>query len=377
MLKIYRVGGAVRDRLLGLPIQDHDFVVVGATVEEMLAQDFLPVGKDFPVFLHPHTHEEYALARTERKSGRGYRGFQVDASNHVTLEEDLARRDLTINAMAEDEAGNIIDPFHGQKDLGLGILRHVSPAFIEDPVRILRVGRFAARLGFSVAKETMTLMQEMVAAGEVEHLVPERVWQEISRGLMERHPANMFELLMDVGALKPILPELEAVLSSQRLQTLNAMAQKEESLTRRFGVLAFPLTREALNGLNQRLRLPQHMWQLVYRLEVEKAFLLHIDQLETADLLTLLLRCDVIRRPARFEDMLNILSWCEPSWKDQGHADFLRKAAIAVQEVDGSKVARQCQDKHDIPAALEKAREVALLEVKAKYQWMPRTSRGT
>jgi tRNA nucleotidyltransferase (CCA-adding enzyme) len=198
-VKAYVVGGAVRDELLGLPLQDKDYVVVGATPEEMVQQGFKPVGKDFPVFLHPETHEEYALARTERKSGRGYKGFTVHAAADVTLEDDLRRRDLTINAMAKAEDGSLIDPFHGRKDLEAGVLRHVSEAFAEDPVRILRVARFAARFGFRVADETLELMKNMVASGEADYLVPERVWQEFSRGLAEPRPELMFEVLDRCG----------------------------------------------------------------------------------------------------------------------------------------------------------------------------------
>jgi tRNA nucleotidyltransferase (CCA-adding enzyme) len=210
-MKIYAVGGAVRDRLLGREVADQDYVVVGATPEQMEQLGYRPVGKDFPVFLHPQTHEEYALARTERKTARGYKGFDVYAAPEVTLEQDLARRDLTINAIARDEQGNIIDPFHGVADLKAGILRHVSPAFIEDPVRVLRVARFAARFGFSVAPETLELMREMVRNGEVDHLVAERAWQEISRGLMEATPSRMFMTLRECGALARILPEVDAL----------------------------------------------------------------------------------------------------------------------------------------------------------------------
>lgn len=213
-MKIYLVGGAVRDKLLGLEPQDRDWVVVGATPEEMLAKGFKPVGKDFPVFLHPETGEEYALARTERKTGPGYHGFEFHASPEVTLEEDLKRRDLTINAMAEDTEGNLIDPFGGREDLNLGRLRHVSPAFAEDPVRILRVGRYAARYGkwgFRVAHATNKLMRQMVENGEVDALVPERVWQELVRALGEESPARFFEVLRGCGALGRIFPELEAL----------------------------------------------------------------------------------------------------------------------------------------------------------------------
>jgi len=211
-MKIYLVGGAVRDRLLDYPVLERDWLVVGATPDMMLAQNFRPVGKDFPVFLHPETHEEYALARTERKTAPGYKGFQVDANPEVTLEDDLLRRDLTINAMAMDEHGQLFDPFNGRQDLQRGLLRHVSPAFNEDPVRILRVARFAARyahLGFKVAEETRVLMQDMVRSGEVDHLVAERVWAELYKALCEATPAAFFETLKDCGALAVIFPEID------------------------------------------------------------------------------------------------------------------------------------------------------------------------
>ena len=209
-MKIYAVGGAVRDELLGLPVKDRDYVVVGATPQEMVRLGYKPVGKDFPVFLHPKTHEEYALARTERKTARGYKGFQVHAAPDVTLEQDLSRRDLTINAIARDRQGRIIDPYGGAADLQRGVLRHVSPAFAEDPVRILRVARFAARFGFRVAPATLRLMRAMVQAGEADALVAERVWQELAIGLMEAAPSKMFALLRACGALERVLPELGA-----------------------------------------------------------------------------------------------------------------------------------------------------------------------
>ncbi|MDO9218081.1 MAG: multifunctional CCA tRNA nucleotidyl transferase/2'3'-cyclic phosphodiesterase/2'nucleotidase/phosphatase, partial [Lacisediminimonas sp.] len=211
-MKTYVVGGAVRDALLGLPVQDHDHVVVGATPQEMMEAGFRPVGRDFPVFLHPQTNEEYALARTERKTAPGYAGFLFQAAPDVTLEQDLARRDLTINAMARNEDGSIVDPFNGRADLAARVFRHVSPAFVEDPVRILRVARFAARFAdFSVAAQTNALMRQMVAAGEVDALVPERVWQELARGLMEQKPSRMFDVLRECGALARILPELDCL----------------------------------------------------------------------------------------------------------------------------------------------------------------------
>lgn len=209
-MRTYLVGGAVRDRLLGRPGGDRDWVVVGATPQQMTDLGFRPVGRDFPVFLHPDTGEEHALARTERKSGRGYHGFTVYAAPEVTLEDDLVRRDLTVNAMAQDEDGTVIDPHGGQRDLADRVLRHVSPAFAEDPVRILRLARFAARFAdFTVADETLALMRQMVDEGEVDHLVAERVWQELARGLMEARPSRMFAVLRDCGALARLLPELD------------------------------------------------------------------------------------------------------------------------------------------------------------------------
>lgn len=249
---IYTVGGAVRDALLGLPVKDRDYVVVGADPEQLQALGYQPVGKDFPVFLHPDTHEEYALARTERKTAPGYAGFAFHAAADVTLEQDLMRRDLTINAIAMDEQGNLIDPYGGQADIQNKIFRHVSKAYAEDPVRILRLARFAARFpDFSIASETMQLMQTMVQAGEVDALVPERVWQELSRGLMEKKPSRLFQVLQECGALQKILPELAALdtvqhtssfqseknLYSIALQVVDEAAKHNASLAIRFAVL--------------------------------------------------------------------------------------------------------------------------------------------
>ena len=208
-METYLVGGGVRDHLLGLAIKDRDWVVVGSSPEEMLAQGYQPVGKDFPVFLHPKTHEEYALARTERKSGKGYKGFTVYAAPDVTLEQDLERRDLTINAIAQADDGNLIDPYNGQQDLKDKVLRHVSPAFIEDPVRVLRIARFAARFGFTIADETRQLIQKMVENKELDHLVPERVWQELAKALATEQPSLFFMALRDAGALKTLFPDIE------------------------------------------------------------------------------------------------------------------------------------------------------------------------
>src|SRR3954470_24609393 len=241
-MKVYAVGGSVRDELLGLPVTDRDYVVVGATPAEMIELGYKPVGRDFPVFLHPATKEEHALARTERKTARGYHGFEFHSAPDVTLEQDLARRDLTINAIARDEDGVIIDPFNGEEDLSAGILRHVSPAFAEDPVRILRVARFAARFGFDIAPETLELMRSMVEGGEADALVAERVWQELARGLMEERPSRMLEVLRECGALERIAPELASVFedpeqASETMDALDEAAGAGASLETRFAVL--------------------------------------------------------------------------------------------------------------------------------------------
>ena len=341
-MKIYMVGGAVRDALLGLPVQDRDWVVIGATPEQMLAQGYLPVGRDFPVFLHPETREEYALARTERKSGRGYRGFVVHAAPDVTLEEDLARRDLTINAIAEDVDGisarALFDPYFGHRDLQARVLRHVSKAFREDPVRILRVARFAARFAdFSVAPETMQLMREMVDAGEADHLVPERVWQELARGLMEAQPPRMFAVLRSCGALAVLLPEVERlwgvpqraeyhpeVDTGVHLMMVLAMAARLNApLGVRFACLTHDLGKgttpadmlprhigheqrsaQLLRGVCERLRVPVDCRELADVVAREHGNIHRSGELNAAAVLRLLERCDAIRKPARFEDVL-------------------------------------------------------------------------
>ena len=223
-MRTYSVGGSVRDELLGLAVQDRDHVVVGADPAEMVKRGFRPVGADFPVFLHPETHEAYALARTERKTAPGYHGFVFHADASVTLEEDLRRRDLTINAMARGEDGKLVDPYGGERDLRAGVLRHVSDAFAEDPVRILRVARFAARFDFAIAPETLALMRRMVAAGEADALVPERVWQELARGLMEKSPSRMVAVLRECGALARILAEVDRAFD--RPDVPEALAQR-------------------------------------------------------------------------------------------------------------------------------------------------------
>ncbi|HEX6689528.1 MAG TPA: multifunctional CCA tRNA nucleotidyl transferase/2'3'-cyclic phosphodiesterase/2'nucleotidase/phosphatase [Burkholderiales bacterium] len=341
-MKSYVVGGAVRDELLGLPVKDRDHVVVGATPEEMVKKGFKPVGKDFPVFLHPTTHEEYALARTERKSGRGYKGFTVHAAPDVTLEDDLRRRDLTINAMAKAEDGSLIDPFHGKRDLEARTLRHVSEAFSEDPVRILRVARFAARFGFEVAQATMELMKKMVDAGETDYLVPERVWQEFSKGLMEERPGRMFEVLEACGLRERLLPELET--------QPEVMAG---SLAVRFALLAWALAEDEVETLCRRLRVPNEPRELALLVSRNRQRLESANAATPAELLELLKRTDAFRRPERFAELLEVARLAAHG------TDFARleKARAAAAAVDAGAIA---QRGGDIAAAVDEARLQAI-----------------
>ncbi len=338
-MKRYIVGGAVRDRLLGRPVNDHDWVVVGSTPEAMLAAGYTPVGRDFPVFLHPQTHEEHALARTERKSGRGYHGFVFQAAPEVTIEQDLARRDLTINAIAEDpDSGELIDPFHGQADLQQRVLRHVSEAFVEDPVRLLRVARFAARFAdFGVAAETMALMCRIVEAGEVDALVPERVWQELSRGLMEARPDRLLTVLRDCGALARLLPEVDRLwgvpqpaahhpevdTGAHLLLVLQACARLQAPLTVRYACLCHDLGKgttpaeewprhighearsvRLANQVSERWRVPADCRELAELAAREHGNIHRSGELNAAAVVRLFERCDAWRRPQRFSELL-------------------------------------------------------------------------
>lgn len=337
-MKCYVVGGAVRDALLGRPVHDRDWVVVGSSPQAMLDAGFVAVGKDFPVFLHPQTHEEYALARTERKTAPGYHGFAVHAAPDVTLEQDLQRRDLTINAMAQDADGQVIDPYGGQADLQQRVLRHVGEAFAEDPVRILRLARFAARLtDFSVAPETLHLMQQMVASGEVDALVPERVWQELARGLMEARPSRMLQVLRDCGALARLLPELDALWGVPQppqhhpeidcgvhtLMVVDMAARLQAPLPVRFAALCHDLGKgrtppeewprhiahearsERLSRqVAQRLKTPTECSELAVMVAREHTNIHRATELNAAALLRLIERCDAFRRRERFEQAL-------------------------------------------------------------------------
>jgi tRNA nucleotidyltransferase (CCA-adding enzyme) len=393
-MQTYLVGGAIRDALLGRPGSDHDWVVVGATPEQMVARGFLPVGRDFPVFLHPETREEYALARTERKSAPGYRGFIVHAAPEVTLEQDLARRDLTINAIAlpadrigasdrlDVDPADLVDPFHGQRDLREKRLRHVTDAFREDPVRILRVARFAARFDdFQVAPETMALMREMVGAGEVDALVPERVWQELSRGLVEVRPSRVFELLRECGALAVLLPEVDRLWGVPQpevyhpevdtgrhlMMVLDMAARLRTSLGVRFACLVHDLGKgttpaevlprhtgheqrsaELLRALCDRWRVPVEIRELADVVAREHGHIHRSDALDAAAIVRLLERCDAFRKPQRFDEAL-LACECDARGRlgleDRPYPqrERLLAALAAAQSVATEPIAREAQ----------------------------------
>ena len=338
-MTVYRVGGAVRDTLLGFPFSETDWVVVGSTPEALLAEGYTQVGKDFPVFLHPETKEEYALARTERKSGHGYHGFAVHADPSVTLEEDLARRDLTINAMAEDRDGVIIDPYGGQTDLEAKVLRHVSPNFVEDPLRVLRVARFAARyrhLGFTVAVETQTLMQTLSDSGELGHLPAERVWIETERALGERDPAIYFEVLRDCGALVHCFPEIAVTSGIDRLAVASLHTHNSPC---RWAILLSELPPERAIDCSTRIKAPNHYRDLADRVcswrPRTKAALA-----DPAGCLELLRGLDALRRDALFQDFLEALAALEGTTANvHSSCQQLRSACIAAQSVKASDYA--------------------------------------
>ena len=348
-LDAYVVGGAVRDALLGQPAGDRDWVVVGATPEEMTRRGFIPVGGDFPVFLHPRSKEEFALARTERKSGRGYKGFTFYTGTDVTLEDDLARRDLTINAIARHADGTLVDPCGGLRDLHGRILRHVGAAFSEDPVRLLRLARFAARFNeFSVADETWALARQLVDSGEVDALVPERVWQEVAKGLMTPRPGRMFEILRETGALARIMPEL--VYAETLDHELARAHEKGLPLASRYAVLC-RLSRDP-EALGRRIRAPSECVQYAVLLQE----VLAAREPSDADAaLALMERCDVMRKPERFHALLLACQCVCPV-----DLDAWERRVQAVRGVDAGAVARNCPDRSGIPAAVRAARLAAL-----------------
>jgi tRNA nucleotidyltransferase (CCA-adding enzyme) len=389
----YIVGGAVRDGLLGLPLQDRDHVVVGATPEDMVALGFRAVGKDFPVFLHPESGEEYALARTERKTARGYKGFAVHAAPDVTLEQDLLRRDLTINAMALAEDGSLIDPYGGRADLEAHVFRHVSAAFAEDPVRILRVARFAARFSdFALAPETLELMRAMVAAGEVDALVPERVWQELARGLMEATPSRLFRVLRECGALARLLPEIDCLFGVPQppryhpevdtgehvMQVVDEAARQGLGLPARVAALLHDLGKGAtppefwpkhhghegrgvalVKVVCERLRAPVECRDLAILVARDHGNAHRALELRPATLLELLERVDALRRPERFEDFLAACAadfHGRDGYRERPYpqAEHLRNALKSARSVDAGAVV-QAMAREPSPAAIPEA----------------------
>ena len=392
----YLVGGSVRDELLGLDVSDRDWVVVGSTPDAMLQANYLPVGKDFPVFIHPHTHEEYALARVERKSGSGYHGFEFNTDTTVTLEEDLSRRDLTVNAIAKDAQGTLIDPYHGQRDIEKRVLRHVSDAFIEDPVRVLRVARFMARfthLGFTVAEETQELMQQMVLNGEVNNLVAERVWQEMHGALGARTPRAFFDTLLQCGALSVVLPEVFALHGIEQkaeyhpeidcyihtMMVLEQSAQVSHDVPVRFAAVCHDLGKattpkdilpshygheergaEITDSLCQRLRIPRADRDLAiicarYHTHCHRAF-----ELKPGTLVDTLKAVDIRRKPERFMQYLQV---CEADARgrkgfenrDYPQAGYMHKAGKEFCAVDAAEVARRTSDKQQIAIEIRSA----------------------
>lgn len=346
-MKIYRVGGSVRDDLLGLPVKDIDYVVVGSTPEQMVAAGFTPVGKDFPVFIHPKTHAEYALARTERKSAPGYRGFIFHCAPDVTIEEDLQRRDLTINAMAiaEDEV-DIIDPFGGQHDLAAKIFRHVSGAFAEDPVRILRVARFAARFNtFSIAPETMQLMRVMAQNGEADALVPERVWQEIARGLMEKQPSRMLDVLQETGALERVMPEMDVMLATDvhMKQIVDRAAQFEFPLAVRWAAMLSACKSADLTLVAQlcaRLKVPTEVRDLTLLALREHGEVTNTLSLQPESIVHLFERCDAFRRPARLTQLIQTVFCLHDEASGFPQQAFLEQAFEKAQAIPGGEIAQ-------------------------------------
>jgi len=394
-MQVYCVGGAVRDDLLGLPIKDKDYVVVGSTPQAMLDAGYRPVGKDFPVFLHPKTHEEYALARTEKKSGKGYTGFVMHADENVTLQEDLSRRDFTMNAIAKDADGKLIDPHNGVADIKNKVIRHVGDAFVEDPVRILRAARFAARFtDFNVAPETMILMRQMVENGEVDALVSERVWQELARGLMETKPSRMFEVLRECGALKKLLPELDRLWGVPQpaqhhpevdtgvhvMMVIDYAAKQNFTLPVRFAALTHDLGKgttsadilprhigheersvQLVKEVSKRLRVPNDCKELAHIVAKFHGKLHQVTHMKPSTLLSFLMELDAIRQPERFDDFLKA---CEADSRGRTglencelpEIDLIKAALQAALGLDAGAVAKGMTEPEKIKTAIFEAR---------------------
>lgn len=357
-MKIYLVGGAVRDKLIPFPYFDKDWVVVGATPEQMLAEGYQAVGKDFPVFLHPQTKEEYALARTERKTGPGYTGFDCHTSPNVSLKEDLLRRDLTINAMAEDDNGQVIDPYGGQQDLRDKILRHVSPAFTEDPLRVLRVARFSARylhLGFNVADSTLDLLRAICASGELESLPAERIWKELERSLTEKSPAQFFVILEQCGALQRLLPELSPI-DFNHFDALHQAVANDCPLPIRFALMLLNSTKTDCQAFCQRIKAPKEYRDLAM---LVSSYAQHCSSpsLSPEQLLALVGQLDGLRRPERFADFLQC---CDLLFENNNATQQLRRALGVCQQVSARELAAENLSGKDIARELNARRLKAI-----------------
>ncbi len=394
-MKTYLVGGAVRDKLLNRPVKEKDWVVIGSTPKEMLKKGFKPVGKDFPVFLHPETNEEYALARTERKTAKGYKGFEFYADKDVTLEDDLKRRDLTINAIAETQEGKLIDPFHGHEDIKKKIFRHVSPAFSEDPVRILRIARFAAKLpDFMIARETMKLMKSMVTSGEVDALVSERVWQEFQRALMENHPEKFIEILRECGALKIIFPEVDALFGvpgpkqyhpeidtgKHLILAIKQVVKLTNDPVTRFAVFCHDFGKgktpkehhpkhhgheelgvDLIKVFCKRIKAPREYQDLAVLVSRYHSHCHQLTELTPKTILKILKALDPFRRPERFGKFL--LACKADATGRLGHnndpypeADLFLKMAEACRKIDKKKLIENLKKDESIEEAIEQER---------------------
>ncbi|MDF1759360.1 MAG: multifunctional CCA tRNA nucleotidyl transferase/2'3'-cyclic phosphodiesterase/2'nucleotidase/phosphatase [Coxiellaceae bacterium] len=354
-MNIYLVGGAVRDSLLGRPVNERDWVVVGSNVDDMVARGFKPVGKDFPVFLHPDSKEEYALARTEKKVALGYKGFEFYANPDVTLEQDLMRRDLTINAIAQDKDGTLIDPYHGQQDIDQRVLRHVSTAFSEDPVRILRLARFHARFpDFTIADETIVLMKTMVNNGEVDALVPERVWAECYKALQETEPLRFFQLLDKINALEKVMPGLQ--LTTQNSQALIKACILSQNPAVRFASFCHTLNEDHSKNLINRIKLPKPFSELML-LTVRQLACYQQDSLTAEQVFALLKSCDAIRRPERFFEFIDVARACSDS---MDHRNTLTAALHAVQQVNIQPLLDKGLQGRELAYAIDQLRLAAL-----------------
>lgn len=357
-MKIYLVGGAVRDQLLGRPLSERDWVVVGAHIEDLLAQGYLPVGKEFPVFLHPRTKEEYALARTEKKVSKGYKGFTFYTDPNVTLEQDLLRRDLTINAMAQDTTGEIIDPYGGQTDLKAHCLRHVSPAFAEDPVRILRLARFNAALPhFHIHPSTQVLVKKMVRTGEVNALVPERVFAECDKALSSTTPWLFFDVLFELNVLTVVMPEL--LWTAEAQQILKRLSKTSDQPMLRFSASLSHLPLEKAQRLCSRLKVPTTYRELT-QLIIQAQSFLKIRSLNAKGQLDFLLMLDALRRPERFKQVLLLLKACQPEFND---SDRLSTALTQIRQVDVKPLIEQGLTGEALKQALYNKRLLAIGEV--------------